>query len=82
MPSVFTASESLESSAIATDVVSLTSTDLVFGARQSRQGLHGGAVDVPDVVAPAHGAAPILMMTGTRIRSASCRRSAATQSPD
>jgi pyruvate dehydrogenase E1 component len=60
MPEVLEAATELANSGIATDVVCLTSPDLVFRALQARQGLGDAAVDVLDAIFPQARAAPIV----------------------
>jgi pyruvate dehydrogenase E1 component len=60
MPELVAAAEELEQSGIATDIVCLTSADLVFRALQAREGLADGDDAVLDALFPAERAAPIV----------------------
>lgn len=60
MPEVVAAAEELDAGGIATDVLCLTSADLVFRALQARQGLGAGDDGVLDVLFPVGRAAPIV----------------------
>jgi pyruvate dehydrogenase E1 component len=60
MPEVITASAELARDGIETDVVCLTSADLVFRALQVRNGLQDGTDDVLDLLLPASRIAPIV----------------------
>ena len=53
MPEVLAAADELEAAGIASDVVCLTSADLVFRALQARQGLADGDDGVLDELLPA-----------------------------
>jgi pyruvate dehydrogenase E1 component len=60
MPEVIAAAEILENHGIGTDVVCLTSPDLVFRALQARQGLLDGSDAVLDELFPSGRATPIV----------------------
>lgn len=60
MPEVVYAADLLSESGIATDVVCLTSPDLLFRALQARQGLLDGPDWILDAIFPAERAAPIV----------------------
>jgi pyruvate dehydrogenase E1 component len=60
MPELAAAGQQLEQSGIATDIVCLTSADLVFRALQARQGLADGDDAVLDALFGADRAAPIV----------------------
>jgi pyruvate dehydrogenase E1 component len=60
MPEVLAASEALDAAGIATDVVCLTSPDLVFRALQARQGLGDGDDAILDELFPVDRARPIV----------------------
>jgi pyruvate dehydrogenase E1 component len=60
MPEVLAASEALDGAGIATDVVCLTSPDLVFRALQVRQGLGDGDDAILDELFPVDRAQPIV----------------------
>jgi pyruvate dehydrogenase E1 component len=60
MPEVIAAAENLNTSGIATDVICLTSPDLVFRAFQARQGLLAGSHSILDAIFPSDRAAPIV----------------------
>ena len=60
MPEVLAASEALAAADIATDVVCLTSPDLVFRALQARQGLGDGDDAILDELFPVDRAQPIV----------------------
>src|SRR5262249_30875795 len=60
MPEVLAAADELEASGIPTDVICLTSADLVFRALQARQGLADADEAILDELFPADRAAPIL----------------------
>ncbi len=60
MPEALAAADVLDGNGIATDVVCLTSADLVFRALQARQGLNEGSDWILDEVFPAKRAAPIV----------------------
>jgi pyruvate dehydrogenase E1 component len=60
VPEVLAAARELEGAGVATDVVVLTSADLVFRAVQARQGLHDGPDAILDVLLPAERTAPIV----------------------
>jgi pyruvate dehydrogenase E1 component len=60
MPEVCAAADALDGAGIATDVVCLTSADLIFRALQARQGLADGDDAILDEVFPVDRAAPIV----------------------
>jgi pyruvate dehydrogenase E1 component len=60
LPEVLRAADTLEGHGVGTDVVCLTSPDLVFRALQARQGLHDGPHRVLDDVLPAERATPLV----------------------
>ncbi len=60
MPEVLAAAEALDGFGIATDVLCLTSADLIFRACQARAGLAHGSADVLDRLFPANRAAPMV----------------------
>jgi pyruvate dehydrogenase E1 component len=60
MPEVIAAGAELAAGGVQTDIVCLTSADLVFGALQARTGLRDGTDEVLDVLFPASRSAPIV----------------------
>ncbi|HET7456399.1 MAG TPA: hypothetical protein VFJ74_02025 [Gemmatimonadaceae bacterium] len=60
VPEVLAAAGELDAAGIATDVVCLTSADLVFRALQARQGLIDGEHAILDEILPPERAAPIV----------------------
>jgi pyruvate dehydrogenase E1 component len=60
MPEVIAAAENLNTFGIVTDVICLTSPDLVFRAFQARQGLLAGSDSILEEIFPSDRAAPIV----------------------
>jgi pyruvate dehydrogenase E1 component len=60
MPEVIAAGEALSAAGVATDVICLTSPDLIFRALQARQGLGDGDASVLDQLFPPERAAPVV----------------------
>jgi pyruvate dehydrogenase E1 component len=60
MPEVLAAASALERDGVATDVICLTSADLVFRAVQARRALADGPTEILEVLFPAARAAPIV----------------------
>jgi pyruvate dehydrogenase E1 component len=60
MPDVLGAADELEAHGIATDVVCLTSPDLVFRAMRARQGLGTGSGEILDVLFPTERPTPVV----------------------
>jgi pyruvate dehydrogenase E1 component len=60
MPEVIAAGEALSAAGVATDLICLTSADLIFRALQARQGLEDGDASVLDQLFPPERAAPIV----------------------
>jgi pyruvate dehydrogenase E1 component len=60
MPEVLAAASALERDGVATDVICLTSADLVFRAVQARRALADGPTDILETLFPAARAAPIV----------------------
>jgi pyruvate dehydrogenase E1 component len=60
MPEVIAAAEALNTSGVATEVICLTSPDLVFRAFQARQGLLTGSHSILEAIFPSDRAAPIV----------------------
>jgi pyruvate dehydrogenase E1 component len=60
MPEVIAAADTLATARVASDVVCLTSADLVFRALQARQGLQAGEAGILDELFPRDRVAPIV----------------------
>jgi pyruvate dehydrogenase E1 component len=60
MPEVIAAADALATAGIESDVICLTSPDLVFRALQARQGLDHGGADILDELFPAERLSPLV----------------------
>jgi pyruvate dehydrogenase E1 component len=60
MPEVLAAAAALEQDGVGSDVICLTSADLVFRAHQARRGLAGGPTGILGALFPAERAAPVV----------------------